>query len=495
VHGKKKFRTRIIHKTLEPVWDQYGEYEGVLGHFLRSPMLLKLYDHDGTLRRDDPLGTCSVDLSPLLESAKISLKGVALTGVAHGTVDVSVTFQQTSTTFAFPGPVAASAASALQDAVMDIPSDATWLEQKRDILLAYLASHPIFHYLTILWVAAVVVWVILLLVIIPMKMGIVPWGGLNWRPHDEQRAWVVINTVLCSLFTWQNLLTFPWRVSLLVHVLPCNPRSADPGLDFYGRPTDAMFFSIGTKHRAAITTLLVLASLLQFVQQGLRAHYRTYETSEEQQPGQALILTSFVGSIVSALIGGTYQFVQLYSLHAELPERFPPSALVTAVAAFLHNVKQGGCGSCNCCRLIKGSLEEYQDMRRRASCRGSVASCRGGSVVSAPPPQEGAAGPAAPSAPAVAPSEAISAAAPAAGEDSALSEPGALERFDTCPELSVGSVLSKLWASSRSMSGLRVVELDLEEASVASSASASASLTSHSSSIRIAVGDAHADKV
>ena len=358
VHGKKRFRTRIIHKSLDPVWDQTGQYIGQLKHFLKSPMRINLYDRD-IFSANDPLGHIEVDLSELIYTGKISLRQEQLLGVPHGSLDLTIRFVQTSVAFASPGPVAAAANIALQAAVLDVPSDATCLEHKRDQLLAFLASHPIFFYLTILWVICVVSWILFLLVLFPLKFGIFSWTALGMTEEQTKLWWVRVNTVLCSLFTWQNGLTFPWRLSCAIHLLPCNRRKNDPGLDLYGRPTEAMFFHLPRGHRAGIIALLNGAVILQFAQQIFRGFYNTYELSEEGLPGVPLIMSSFVGSIICAIAGGIYQFVVLYKLHGAEPERFPPSAVITAIQHFVHQWRDNG--ERNCCRLVKGSVVEFKE--------------------------------------------------------------------------------------------------------------------------------------
>ena len=376
VHGKRRFRTAIKYATLDPVWDQFGEYSGQLGVFVKSPLVLKLYDYD-RLNFNDPLGDCTIDLTPLIHKNKIVAEGVPLKNAKHGSIDVCIHFEQTAVNFAFPSPVAASALAAINEAVMDIPSDAHWLERRRDATLAFLATHKLFVYLTGLWIVAVVVWVILLVLIFPLHLGWVPWEVYGMKEADAKQAWVVCNTVLCSLFTWQNGLSFPWRVACLIHLFPCFPRCADPGLDFYGRETESMFFHIPTRHRAGIVAFLIGAVVLQFLQQVFRGMYTTYETSERQQPGQVLIITSFAGSIVCAIVGGIYQFVQLYRLHGEYPERFPPSAAVTSIAHFSHVWKHGG--GKGCCQVMRGAIvefkeqtEKFQERRRQSMAVGAL---------------------------------------------------------------------------------------------------------------------------
>ena len=359
VHGMKRFRTRIEKKTLNPQWDQTGEYKGSLTSFLKSPMMISLYDHD-LFSLNDPLGYVSVDLSPLLLTNKIQLRQQKLDGVPHGTIDVTIRFEQGGVAFATPGPVAASAKIALDNAVLDVPSDASCIEHNRDLLLDFLVSSPIFVVLTVVWVLAVVGWVVFLLILFPMKMGIVDWDALGHTEEEAKMWWVRCNLALCSLFTWQNGLTFPWRASCAIHLIGSRlgGRKADAGMDFYGRPTEAMFFHIPTKHRAGIIGFLNGAVLLQFFQQIFRGIYTDYETSEGGPPGTPLIMTSFVGSIVCAIIGGIYQFRMLLHLHDTEPERFPPNAAIYAIQHFRARWKAG---DRNCCTLGKSALAEFQE--------------------------------------------------------------------------------------------------------------------------------------
>ena len=205
VHGMRRFRTDVKYANLNPVWDQFGHYSGTLGSFVKSAMIVKLYDYD-RLNFNDPLGVAAIDLTPLLEQSKLSARNVPLTGVDHGTIDVAVHFEQTAVNFAYPTPVAASAFEAIHEAIIDTPSDASWAEHQRDVLLAFLATHKVFTYITAVWIVAVVVWIILLVLVIPMNLGVVPWdaGAYGLTEGQLKHAWVVCNTVVCSLFTWQR---------------------------------------------------------------------------------------------------------------------------------------------------------------------------------------------------------------------------------------------------------------------------------------------------
>jgi len=283
--------------------------------------------------------------------------------------------------------VAQSAEVALRRALLDIPSDASCIEHQRDLLLHTLATHRVVHVLTIAWVIGVVGFIGFIIVLFPLKFGLVQWNALGWDEEQAQHWWVIVNTILCSLFTWQNALTFPWRLSVAIHLLPCacccKKRCADPGLDFYGRPTEAMFFHLATRQRAIIIALLNGAVLLQFVQQVARGFYATYESSEESADGVGLIMTSFLGSIACAVGGGAYQFCCLYKLHEEESERFPPSAVVVAVQHVVHawHVK----GERNCCTIVRGSLAEFKERTKQEKAQATV---RRESVVAprSPPP-------------------------------------------------------------------------------------------------------------
>eukprot|EP00966_Prymnesium_polylepis_P294252 6795609-Prymnesium_polylepis.1 len=59
-------RTRSIKKTVDPVWDQTLEFPSlVLRDVLKTPLVLRVYDHDGTFSRDDALGELSVSMADL----------------------------------------------------------------------------------------------------------------------------------------------------------------------------------------------------------------------------------------------------------------------------------------------------------------------------------------------------------------------------------------------------------------------------------------------
>ena len=66
----------------------------------------------------------------------------------------------------------------------------------------------------------------------------------------------VVYTAASALLT-----TLPWRVANVWHV-SCSPRDCSAGLDFYGRPTNAIWFHIPRRPRIAILVLICLCVII-----------------------------------------------------------------------------------------------------------------------------------------------------------------------------------------------------------------------------------------
>ena len=65
------------------------------------------------------------------------------------------------------------------------------------------------------------------------------------------------------LFSYINFLPIPWRVSCFHHVY-CSRRPSEEGVDFYGRPTDALWFNLSKATRRKISLGLNLAWMCHF---------------------------------------------------------------------------------------------------------------------------------------------------------------------------------------------------------------------------------------
>lgn len=351
VPGRKRFRTKVKMDTLNPVWNQKLEVKGKLGVFLKEPMKVSVYDHD-YLTLNDPMGSVEVSLQGLLGLEKLHFDDLALRGVAHGTISFTVKFTQEEIRYAFPSPVAASAHEALDQ---EAPQDATRFEARRDATLRAL-GHPFFKWATIAFMVGVGSWICFLVVLFPLKLEIVPWTALGWSEKHAKEWWMVVNQCVTGFFSYQNGTTIPWRASL-AHHLWFSHRSSETGLDFYGRPTESMFFHIPRKPRGTITLFLILAVVFHFISQFCRFFLTTYEEAEEP-PGNMIITLTFLPSIVFALGAGFLQARELKKLQALNPARFPPSAVLVALANFRKRVK-GGEG---CCGALKASLVEFKEI-------------------------------------------------------------------------------------------------------------------------------------
>ena len=75
----------------------------------------------------------------------------------------------------------------------------------------------------------------------------------------ELEQWInICMHVFTGLFSYLNLCTMPWRLSIAIHHWSSH-RSSACGLDFYGRKTDALWFFTPPCARSVICTLLLLA--------------------------------------------------------------------------------------------------------------------------------------------------------------------------------------------------------------------------------------------
>ena len=69
--GTQVYQTRVVKKTLEPVWDQEFSWSVKRGELEQGPLALEVFDDD-LLSADDSLGIAEVKLAPLVERALAS---------------------------------------------------------------------------------------------------------------------------------------------------------------------------------------------------------------------------------------------------------------------------------------------------------------------------------------------------------------------------------------------------------------------------------------
>lgn len=143
-----------------------------------------------------------------------------------------------------------------------------------------------------------------------------PYAYLLARSHLKR-------TQVCTgLFSYLNGIAIPWRVSILCHHL--SKRSSEPGYDFYGRETEAIWFHIPERSRAIISICLCLSVTMHFATQATRFVWLDYKGSNDPSDGMIPVNVTFVLSIVFAIAGGVVQGTQEKKLMALHPERYPP---------------------------------------------------------------------------------------------------------------------------------------------------------------------------
>ena len=131
---------------------------------------------------------------------------------------------------------------------------------------------------------------------------------------------------------WLGLLTLPWRLANAVHLLG-KRRACDAGLDFYGRPTKAIWFHIPPAKRRRVVALLVGNVLCQWLTQLCRFVWSSYNASQVM-PGVLWINLTFVGSILCGIVSGSLQGNAEGGVRKEQPGEFPPAPAEIALAAF-----------------------------------------------------------------------------------------------------------------------------------------------------------------
>ena len=140
------------------------------------------------------------------------------------------------------------------------PDDATRYELARDATLAFLARKE-FTAFALLLIPFVLgfggLWFFLLI-------------GLHTLEEEQAHFWQnVAIQILTVCMAYAAAVSLPYRAANALH-LCCSHRSSTVGLDFYGRPTQDIWFHLPRGHRGAITVLLLGNCGAQFVNRGAR---------------------------------------------------------------------------------------------------------------------------------------------------------------------------------------------------------------------------------
>ena len=167
---------------------------------------------------------------------------------------------------------------------------------------------------------------------------------------------------MCTgLFSYFNIIVLPWRLSIAAHMCECFGRASDPGRDFYGRSTEAVWFHIPRMPRLVIICCLLASTACHFANQISRFVYQTYELSDTF-PGVLVCNATFGGAVLFGLMAGVVQLAQEKTLRRQHPERYPPG-----VVAHVLDLKRRGELSIIqllCCRLNALS-KSHEDERQK----------------------------------------------------------------------------------------------------------------------------------
>ena len=147
------------------------------------------------------------------------------------------------------------------------------LEGFRDRILAILSSKT-FNTIGILW--------IILVVITGAFFFFTMLGVFNSliKPEGRKNFWYNASIqALNWLFTYSHIITLPWRLSNLAH-LSCSKRSSAPGFDFYGNPTQVIWFHLKRWQRRVLLLLLFTAGNTQFANQYMRIKFWSFDSAE-----------------------------------------------------------------------------------------------------------------------------------------------------------------------------------------------------------------------
>jgi len=210
------------------------------------------------------------------------------------------------------------------------PDDATNLELIRDWLLRVL-SHTFFSVVTVIWF---VVLACLFIVFAGCFLYIFRWGKATCDYWQER-----MTQGLSAIFTYSVLAPYPWRLAITLQLCSRRCASSPVGVDFYGRPTEMVFFHIPRNTRVAIAVLLQVNTWVQLLHQTFHIVWNNVQTY--QAPAhQVLFILTIAGSFVPGAVGALIQLMAESNLYEQHPGRFPPN-LITVYRQLQQRHQQG----------------------------------------------------------------------------------------------------------------------------------------------------------
>ena len=197
-------------------------------------------------------------------------------------------------------------------------------------------AHRFWAYVAVLWLTTLISWIVW---IVLLHIGIVGpplfeegepkdarYWPLFWADRDLHFWANICFHWTTGLGTYLNTVTLPWRLSIGLHLWGgglCSGRSSEAGQDFYGRPTEAIWFHIPRRPRGVVTSCLLASTFFHYTMQVFRLVYYDYE-GLTGPAGTVLVNVPFGISTVLGIAGGIVQGGAEKRLMKDAPEKWPP---------------------------------------------------------------------------------------------------------------------------------------------------------------------------
>ena len=139
------------------------------------------------------------------------------------------------------------------------------------------------------------------------------------------------------------------------------------GVDFYGRPTEALWFHLPVHTRKIVAWCLNIGYVAHYVSLGTHIYYWEYWDTQGM-PGAPAVNIPFIISIVVPIIGAQFQGAAEKTVMKANPKRFPPTFdeyLAKARADYAEDLRTGkatrlGCGL----GFLKHVLKSQEQMKK-----------------------------------------------------------------------------------------------------------------------------------
>jgi hypothetical protein len=158
------------------------------------------------------------------------------------------------------------------------------------------------------------------------------WQTMCHPRHDcpqRNRGYNITVQILTGLFTYMAAVALPWRCTNFLHLtgLSCPFRNFQAGRNWYGQPTDRIWFHIPRAPRFGITLCMMLSALTQCANQTTRIIYPTYE-KQNVSPGNIWTNVFFASSFGFAGMGAAWLELESSRLRRSIPNHpFGPGPL------------------------------------------------------------------------------------------------------------------------------------------------------------------------